>query len=82
MPRSQQSHKVTVDILDGLALVPVASADTVDGTQHKRLLAAVGKVQFIVRRWYPGDSPRPRTDTDIYDGPDLAEAVRIYNGLG
>ena len=77
------SHKVDVSILDGLSFVQVASATTVDGTQRKTLTAAVGKSQFLVRRWYIAFLAADRKDPEtVYEGADLTEAVRLYNGLG
>ena len=76
----KQPHKIDATVLNDMAPIRVASAETADGTQHKFLYAAVGKAEFRVCRRYtaePGSS-----QTCVHEGTDLAEAIRIYNGMG
>ena len=56
-----------------------ASATTADGTQRKHLDVRIGSHGYRVQRRYFAE--KPDTWATIYEGRDLEEAVRIYNGL-
>ena len=73
-------HRITTEALGPLpwGWQVVASATTADRSQGKRLEAAIGAALFrVTRRYHAPDSERET----VCEGPDLAEAVRFYNGL-
>ena len=73
-------HKIDVhEMASYLAshVVEFASAPTSDGTQRKQVSCRGGNT-FLVERRYLGES----LWKIVYEGPDLDEAVRMYNGLG
>jgi len=78
--------KVTREDLDLGTPIEMATDRTLDETQRKRLLVYLGQARFVVNRKYLDgvtvatfdDDPQPEV---VYDGPDLNEAIRIYNGL-
>lgn len=55
-----------------------ASATTVDRTQRKRL-SCRGGITFVVDRYFAGEDNGWQ---ELYAGPDLAYATRLYNDLG
>ena len=71
------SHHVTLEEIEGLEPVILASATTTDELQRKRLLGYVGRSQYgvLCRRL---DSSVWRV---IYTGPNLVDAVQAYNNL-
>lgn len=74
-------HNITaaeMAIFFGETEVVAASATTADGTQRKRLLRR-GSGLYITCRRYIGENGDWQP---VYSGPDLDEAVRMYNGLG
>lgn len=75
---AHESHKIDLTVLSDMAPIRVASAETVDGTQYKFLYAAIGRAHFTVCRRYVSET----SQTLVWEGDDLAEAVRIYNGMG
>lgn len=58
-------------------VVQVASATTADGTQRKQVSCRGGNT-YLVERRYIGEGQWQT----VYEGPDLVEATRFYNGLG
>jgi hypothetical protein len=73
-------HKIDETVVEGLAPYLAASSTTADGTQRKRLYVAVGRTSYRVTRRYL--LVVTTFETTIYEGDDLSEAVRIYNGMG
>lgn len=73
-------HKIDVaemaEYVAGLQHV-LASASTVDRTQRKNLILRGGGTYLVVRQYFTDF-----TKEVVYTGSDLAEAVRIYNGMG
>lgn len=59
-------------------VVEYASAPTADQTQRKRLRRKGSGLYIVDRRYYV----EPKQWAEVYAGPDLDEAVRLYNGLG
>jgi len=59
----------------------LASATTVDKTQRKVLEAGVGRAVFRVTRRYFAE-PHITQGKTVWEGDELMEAVRIYNGMG
>ena len=61
-------------------VVEGASATTADGTQRKRLVHR-GDGSYATQRRYLAEVGLGAGWTDVYQGADLDEAVRVYNGL-
>lgn len=59
--------------------VEAASATTCDETQRKRLLRRGAATYCVDRRYIQGTDIQWQP---VYSGPDLCEAIRLYNGLG
>jgi hypothetical protein len=83
-------HKISVAEMETFLAshyVEAASATTVDQTQRKRF-GRSGTGLYLVERRYLETSKIQWSLEEvgewqpIYAGPDLAEAVRMYNGLG
>lgn len=78
------AHKITVqDVLlycQNGRWDNFASATTADRTQRKHLDVRINEEGYRVTRRYFAE--KPDTWITIYEGRDLEEAVRLYNGLG
>lgn len=76
----REPHRLDVrkDFPASFGWVQHASATTADDSQRKRLEVEIGKVNYRVRRKYCAPDEDWQT---IYEGDNLAEAVRLYNSL-
>lgn len=76
--RHRQPHKISIEEMEPQTLV-MASADTADGTQRKRLYARSIPLEYVVaRRYFEGGDP----EQEIKVTTNLQEAIESYNRLG
>jgi len=76
MSRPHKIHAADVRTYLESHVHEVASATTADQTQRKRLLRKGWSTLLVDRRYLVDRDPQV-----IYEGPDLDEAIRVYNSL-